>query len=75
MTPKQLQISCTKKLCLDCPIRWNSTFKMLDIAITYKDVFGRLKQRDAQFSCLPTNLQCEFAKDVCSRLKVFNDIT
>ena len=30
---RQLCISCTKKLCLDCKIRWNSTFLMLQIVL------------------------------------------
>jgi len=74
-TARQLRISFTKKLSLDCPTRWNSTYKMLDIAICYKDVFFRLKQREAQYTSLPTDMQWEFAKDVCRRLKLFNDIT
>ncbi|KAL5134228.1 Zinc finger BED domain-containing protein RICESLEEPER 2 [Glycine soja] len=52
-TAKQLRIPCTKKLSLDCPTRWNSTYKMLDVAISYKDVFSRLKQRETQYSYFP----------------------
>nr|KYP54465.1 Putative AC transposase [Cajanus cajan] len=68
-TAKQLRIPFNKKLTLDCPTRWNSTFKMLDIALCYKDVFFRL------YTCFPTESQWEFAKDVCWRLRMFNDIT
>ncbi|KAH1242186.1 Zinc finger BED domain-containing protein RICESLEEPER 2 [Glycine max] len=48
-TAKQLRIPYTKNLALDYPTRWNSTYKMLEIAIGYKDwqfakdVCGRLK--------------------------------
>nr|KYP56873.1 Putative AC transposase [Cajanus cajan] len=56
-TAKQLRIPFNKKLTLDCPTRWNSTFKMLDIALCYKDVFFRLKQRESQYTCLPTESQ------------------
>ncbi|RVW45673.1 Zinc finger BED domain-containing protein RICESLEEPER 2 [Vitis vinifera] len=43
---RQLRIPCNKKLSLDCKTRWNSTYLMLSIAITYKDVFPHLKQRE-----------------------------
>lgn len=74
-TAKQLRISCTKNLVLDCPTRWNSTYKMLDVAILYEDVFSRLRQRESQYTCLPTSLHWKFAKDICGKLKLFNSIT
>ena len=42
-TTKQLRIPYTKNLTLYCPTRWNSTYKMLEIAKGYEDVFCRLK--------------------------------
>jgi hypothetical protein len=74
-TARQLRVACTRKLALDCPTRWNSTYKMLEIAIEYKDVFIRLKQRESLYTCLPTNSQWQFAKDVCGCLKLFNEVT
>ncbi|KAI5440522.1 hypothetical protein KIW84_010125 [Lathyrus oleraceus] len=56
-TAKQLRISCTKSLSLDCLTRWNSTYKMLDIAILYEDVFSRLRLRDTRYTCVPTSSQ------------------
>ena len=51
---RQLRIPCTKKLSLDCKTRWNSTYLMLSIAITYKDVFPRLKQREKYYIVVPS---------------------
>ncbi|KAH1231983.1 Zinc finger BED domain-containing protein RICESLEEPER 3 [Glycine max] len=48
---------------------------MLEIAIGYEDLFCRLKQRESQYTCLPSTLQWQFAKDICGRLKLFNTIT
>ncbi|CAN1220922.1 Cytochrome P450 71D11 (Fragment) [Linum grandiflorum] len=39
---KQRNVDVGRKLALDCPTRWNSTFKMLESALPYKDVFSRL---------------------------------
>ncbi|CAI0380511.1 unnamed protein product, partial [Linum tenue] len=54
-TSKQLRVPCEKRLVLDCPTRWNSTFLMLSISIPYKEVFNRLKQRDPLYDCLPSS--------------------
>ncbi|CAM8907259.1 unnamed protein product [Rhodiola kirilowii] len=35
-----------KKLILDCPTRWNSTYKMLACALEFKDVFGDYEDKD-----------------------------
>ncbi|CAN0883899.1 Zinc finger BED domain-containing protein RICESLEEPER 2 [Linum grandiflorum] len=51
---KQKNISFSKKLVLDCPTRWNSTFHMLSTAIPYKDVFVHLRQREPQYTSLPS---------------------
>ena len=48
---------------------------MLEVAIAYKEVFSRLKYRDHQYTCFPTNQQWEFAKEVCGKLEVFNTVT
>ncbi|CAN0872663.1 Putative AC transposase [Linum grandiflorum] len=72
---KQLRVSCEKRLVLDCPTRWNSTYLMLASAIPYKDVFNRLKARDSQYDYVPTNSQWDFAVLVCEKLAIFNDIS
>ena len=70
-TVRQLRLNSENRLVMDCPTRWNSTFKMLSVAIPYKEVFYRLKQRDAQYNCLPSNEQWQFAALVCEKLKAF----
>ena len=39
---RQMKVPCTRRLGLDCPIRWNSTYLMLKTALAYKNVFPRL---------------------------------
>ncbi|CAN0862128.1 Putative AC transposase [Linum grandiflorum] len=74
-TAKQLRISTDRCLVLDCPTRWNSTYSMLVTAIPYRDVFARLRQRDAKYSITFSNSDWEFAIMVCEKLKIFNSIT
>lgn len=72
---KQLKIAYSKKLCLDCQTRWNSTYLMLKTALIYKDVFASLKQRETQYKNLPSQQEWENAQEICERLKLFYDVT
>ncbi|KAL1300658.1 hypothetical protein AAHE18_18G197700 [Arachis hypogaea] len=68
-------IPFTKKLVLDCPTRWNSTYLMLETALLYRDVFPRLRQKEPQYKIVPSNEEWELAKEICDRLKLFYDVT
>ncbi|CAN0840835.1 Putative AC transposase [Linum grandiflorum] len=74
-TARQCKVTVVNKLVLDCPTRWNSTYQMLYIAIPYKDVFFRLSKRDSQYTSLPSQSDWDFAKIVCEKLVVFENIT
>ncbi|XP_058216832.1 zinc finger BED domain-containing protein RICESLEEPER 2-like [Rhododendron vialii] len=63
-TVRQLNVTSTKKLGLDCMSRWNSTFLMLQTALLYKDVFNCLSKRDAQYNSLPSECEWGFARDL-----------
>ncbi|KAF7136351.1 hypothetical protein RHSIM_Rhsim08G0142200 [Rhododendron simsii] len=74
-TIRQLNVTSTKKLGLDCATRWNSTFLILQTALLYKDVFIRLSKQDAQYNSLPSEREWGFARDVCQKLKFFFKVT
>ncbi|KAL8474964.1 hypothetical protein ACS0TY_031402 [Phlomoides rotata] len=74
-TARLLKVSTSRKLVLDCKTRWNSTYKMLKVAICYKDVFTRLKQREPLYKSAPKEEEWEIARDICDKLKVFNSVT
>ncbi|CAN0928720.1 Putative AC transposase [Linum grandiflorum] len=71
-TCKQLRVPCERRLVLDCPTRWNSTFLMLVTAIPYKEVFNRLKQCDPQYDSLPSIEHWLFASIVCEKFNCFS---
>jgi hypothetical protein len=72
---KFVKVPLNHKINLDCKTRWNSTFKMLSIAIPYKAVFIRASRVDKQYICLPSEDEWNFVADVVEHLRVFNDIT
>ena len=72
---KHVKVKLEHKLGLDCKTRWNSTFKMLSIAMPYKAVFSRASIVDKLYDCAPSEEEWDFCREVVSRLKLFNDIT
>ncbi|CAN1138748.1 Putative AC transposase [Linum perenne] len=72
---KQCRISSDKSLQDDCPTRWKSTYVMLSVALLYKDVFFRLKQREPSYSSCLSESHWEFVAVICDKLMIFNDIS
>ncbi|XP_042958204.1 zinc finger BED domain-containing protein RICESLEEPER 2-like [Carya illinoinensis] len=71
---KQLQLP-SKKLILDMPTRWNSTYLMLDAAIQFKKVFPRYGDRDRCFEWVPTIEEWGQVENICQLLAIFNEVT
>ncbi|CAL1384874.1 unnamed protein product [Linum trigynum] len=72
---KQVKLAIGKKLVLDCPTRWNSTYDMLSIALLYRDVFFRLRQMDSQYTSAPTNEHWDLAAIVIDKQLIFSEMT
>ena len=70
---KHVKVKLEHKLGLDCKTRWNSTFKMLSIAMPYKAVFSRASIVDKLYDCAPSEEEWDFCREVVGRLKLFND--
>jgi hypothetical protein len=72
---KHVKVKLEHKLGLDCKTRWNSTYKMLSIALPCKAVFSRASIVDKLYDCAPSEEEWVFCREVVDRLKLFNDIT
>jgi hypothetical protein len=70
----RLDLPC-KKLILDVPTRWNSTYMMLDTAIQFRDVFPRYHRVEQGFQWIVSPEQWEMVENVNQVLSVFNDVT
>ncbi|KAK1424369.1 hypothetical protein QVD17_19698 [Tagetes erecta] len=64
---EQLQVH-DRKLMIDVPTRWNSTYEMLSLAINFKDVFPRYAEYEPHFKHLPTEQDWTNVKNVCEML-------
>jgi hypothetical protein len=70
---KQLQLT-SKKLFLDIPTRWSSTYLMLVAAIEFKEVFPRYKDMDQSFQWVLTVDDWVKVENVCQLLAIFNNV-
>ncbi|CAJ2643299.1 unnamed protein product [Trifolium pratense] len=64
-----------RKLIIDCPTRWNSTFNMLSIALKFKIAFAAYKEREPHYDLAPSPEEWNKVEKVCKLLEVFNRAT
>ena len=49
---KIFQLEPKRRLCVDMPIRWNSTYKMIETALYFHPVLEHLSERDSTFKSI-----------------------
>ncbi|XP_058785499.1 zinc finger BED domain-containing protein RICESLEEPER 2-like [Vicia villosa] len=64
-----------RKLVIDCPTRWNSTFNMLLTALNFKIAFAAYKEREPHYDYAPLPEEWNKVEKVCKLLEVFNRAT
>ncbi|KAK9756693.1 hypothetical protein RND81_01G115000 [Saponaria officinalis] len=72
---EQAGVKETKALRFDVPTRWNSTYKMLDRAIIYRDAFNKLNLFDKTYLHCPDAFEWLMVEKIRDVLEPFNDIT
>uniref|UniRef100_A0A5B7C1G3 Putative zinc finger BED domain-containing protein RICESLEEPER 1-like isoform X2 n=1 Tax=Davidia involucrata TaxID=16924 RepID=A0A5B7C1G3_DAVIN len=68
-------VDTQKCLCVDNPLRWNSTYLMLVVALKYKDLFSLLQEHDPVYTMCPSNIEWDRTSAITSYLKLFVDIS
>ncbi|KAF3780410.1 Zinc finger BED domain-containing protein RICESLEEPER 2 [Nymphaea thermarum] len=69
---RHVEVTCEKKLYLDVPTRWNSTFLMLDVALQYKEAFGRFEELVRYYHFRPTKDEWKKATIIHNSLKTLS---
>ncbi|KAK8497807.1 hypothetical protein V6N12_065901 [Hibiscus sabdariffa] len=72
----EVQVETKKCLCIDNPLKWNSTYFMLEVALEYRKVFSCLRDRDpVNMKFLPSDLEWDRLSTITSFLKLFVEVT
>ncbi|PKU75367.1 Putative AC transposase [Dendrobium catenatum] len=71
---QQLQLH-TRKLVMDCPTRWNSTYSMLTVALRLREAFFSYNEREVAYVACPTEEEWDKIEKVCDILGFFNEAT
>ncbi|KAF7831561.1 zinc finger BED domain-containing protein RICESLEEPER 2-like [Senna tora] len=71
----QLSYLTSKKVHQDVPTRWNSTYLMLDIALSFREAFAHLNRIDSNFKCFPSDTEWDVVERIAKFLKPFYEIT
>ena len=67
----QVKLRGRKKVPMDVSTRWNSTYLMLEVALSLKEAFSRLDQIDKNYKHNPSEEEWNVAKVIKGGLKLF----
>ncbi|XP_072076617.1 zinc finger BED domain-containing protein RICESLEEPER 2-like [Arachis hypogaea] len=71
---QQLQLP-GRKLILDCPTRWNSTYQMISTALHFKEVFPRFQDCEPNYRYLLDHEEWDKVEKIAEVLQVINCAT
>ncbi|KAK9037534.1 hypothetical protein V6N11_022442 [Hibiscus sabdariffa] len=72
----EVQVETKKCLCIDNPLRWNSTYFMLEVALEYRKAFSCLRDRDpVNMKFILSELEWDRLSTITNFLKLFVEVT
>lgn len=71
---KTAGVNSSKSLLLDFPIRWNSTFLMLEAALDYRDAFSLMQGHDPLYASALTDTEWDSVHIITGYLKILVEI-
>ncbi|XP_052178603.1 zinc finger BED domain-containing protein RICESLEEPER 1-like [Diospyros lotus] len=69
-----VRVDSRKSLSLDNPMRWDSTYFMLEVALEYKHVFSLLHEHDSAYTTCPSDVEWDRASAITGYLKFFVEV-
>nr|XP_043622006.1 zinc finger BED domain-containing protein RICESLEEPER 1-like [Erigeron canadensis]XP_043622007.1 zinc finger BED domain-containing protein RICESLEEPER 1-like [Erigeron canadensis] len=72
---QQVGITTEKRLSLDNPWRWNSTYLMLETALEYRNAFDVLQEHDSAYTISLSDEEWQWASSVTSFMKLLFEVT
>ncbi|CAA3016985.1 zinc finger BED domain-containing RICESLEEPER 1-like [Olea europaea subsp. europaea] len=72
---QQVGITTERRLVLDCPMQWNSTYMMLEAALEYRRAFSLLPEHDPAYTMALSDLEWEWASSVTGYMKLLVEYT
>ncbi|KAG8386485.1 hypothetical protein BUALT_Bualt03G0153500 [Buddleja alternifolia] len=72
---QQAGINTGRRLVLDCPMQWNSTYLMLEAATEYKGAFCKLQEHDPACSVTLSDKEWEWVSSIAVYMKSLIEFT
>lgn len=72
---QQVGSNTEKRLFLDNPMRWNSTYLMLETALEYRGTFYLLQEHDSTYTSSLSEEEWQWASSVSSFMKLLVEVT
>lgn len=71
---QEVRIQSQKCICLDNPLRWDSTYVMLETALEYREAFSALQESDPVYTMCPSDVEWDRTNVISSFLKLFVEV-